>query len=228
MQIRNCLQQQIDHHAVAHGFVQSHFDLRHKGKIRLTQAFIPGNGNPGFTGKRSRIIAGFARLFEKRDAVAIIRVNVFGKLLAFQRCPGAVRVKTQMQIRNCLQQQIHHHAVAHGFVQSHFDLRHFLARHIGKFEDQIVRIAITQRRRTVIGRLRERLCQLRQCTTYAKGNGRHLRYLAIACQPVIYPGKQHTLRIFPGFLTEARQWGDLPPPFALALTQANIQPVAGF
>ena len=65
-----------------------------KTKIRLTQAFIPGNGDAGFPGKSPLVVAGFARFFKEGDTVAVLRMNIFRKLLRFERRPGAVGVQT--------------------------------------------------------------------------------------------------------------------------------------
>ena len=73
-----------------------------EGEIRFTQTFIPGDGNAGFTREGTRIITGFARFFEEGNASTVLRINVFRELLSFQRRPGPVGVKSQMQLRDRL------------------------------------------------------------------------------------------------------------------------------
>ena len=67
-----------------------------KREIGFAQALIPGNGNAGFPGEGARVVARFARLFEKRDAAAVRRVDVLRKLLRPERRPGAVGVQAQV------------------------------------------------------------------------------------------------------------------------------------
>ncbi|MNZ76342.1 hypothetical protein D3C78_948450 [compost metagenome] len=112
-----------------------------KFKTRFAQTFVPRDGDSGFLRKSARIITGFARFFEKRDTIAIIGIDVFRKLLRFERRPGAVGVQTQAQIRNRLQQQIDHHPIANRFVQTHFYFSDFLTRHRGQRFKQFIWIA---------------------------------------------------------------------------------------
>ena len=200
-----------------------------KAKVRLAQALIPGDSDTRFFRKSARIVAIFTRLFEKGDAAAIVRINIFSELLGFQRRPGAVSVEAQRQIGNRLQQQIDHHTVAHRLIQANFDLGDLLAGHQRKPGEQLVRVAGTERRRTIIRRLRQLAAQFRQCAARSESRRRRGRQRAVfAISPGACPRQQRRPRVIQRFQAESRQGRDFPPAFALAVAQAQKQTIAGF
>ena len=177
-------QRRFNHHRADAG-------LGDKFKIVLSQAFIPGDGYPRFAGKRARIVAGFAGFFEKGNAAAVRRVDVLCKLLRLERRPGAVSVQTQMKVGDRLQQKVSDHSVAHRFVETDFNFRHFLARHGGEQREQLVRIARAERCRAVVSLFRQATVQLRQRAADAKSCRRHVRQRRIrALTPRVSPRQQ--------------------------------------
>jgi hypothetical protein len=199
---------------------------RLKTKIRLAQAFIPGNSDAGFPGKSPRIVAGFTRFFKKGDAVAVLRIDIFRKLLRFERRPGAVGVQTQLQIGNRFQQQVNHHAVAHRFIQPDFDLRDFFAGHRRQPGKQLVRIAGAQRRRAISAACGSSPFSSASAQLTPKATeGATARVLALR-QALAHASSAACASSSVSTLNPGR--GEFPPALAFTVLQVDEQPIAGF